>query len=708
MPRLAPVHDQIRASGRRALVLVTAVALAGALLAIPDDAAASSTGAAGATAAGNGSGRLTVLVTGLPRGQQAAGRLRGPGVSRSVRSWLTLRNARPGIYRLTLSTVRIYRRHASIKAGAHAIPTRRTIKVRVRAGKSTTLNGAYGSIVNPGVQSLNGGVIGVAGDPGDPSAVVFEGQRTFKNGAILSIPPGGPLPHGLLSRVTSVTPDGPNTTVTLQAATVYDVAPTMSFDIPLSGDEAEVVERAAKVSCGGTSGLSPYRRIKDISISGGWNTVRVLGRNVKVGVQAQAHFTVEAGVDANASVGVSCSFKTSVSASGMAGPIPVTAAIDGTIDASISAGAKLSAGGSVRVDAGAKTYGIPPVMTWAPDVNFSNARFTFAGQAFAEATAGIGVDVRLGIGNDNIASATVGIGSGVKFAARPGSCSFDAHFGQFFAGGKVLGFDVQTPRTPTLFSKNLWRNACRPTGGGGGTGSTPPAGPTPPPDAGGSPSGPAPGGSAPPIGGPPTGSGTTYAETTGGAANTWTNYTNAGGTQGPTIPGNATVQISCKVQGFRVADGNTWWYRVASSPWNNAYYVSADAFYNNGATSGPLAGTPFVDPAVPDCAGSAPSPPSPPAPQTWAETTGGVAHTWTNYTNAGGTQGPSIGSNQTVAISCKLQGFRVADGNTWWYRIASAPWNDAYYVSADAFYNNGATSGTLHGTPFVDPAVANC
>ena len=102
------------------------------------------------------------------------------------------------------------------------------------------------------------------------------------------------------------------------------------------------------------------------------------------------------------------------------------------------------------------------------------------------------------------------------------------------------------------------------------------------------------------------------------------------------------------------------------------------------------------------------STPPPPAPQTWAETAGGVAHTWTNYTNAGGTEGPSIGSNQTVQIACKVTGFRVADGNTWWYRIASAPWSNQFYVSADAFYNNGQTSGSLVGTPFVDPAVANC
>ena len=93
----------------------------------------------------------------------------------------------------------------------------------------------------------------------------------------------------------------------------------------------------------------------------------------------------------------------------------------------------------------------------------------------------------------------------------------------------------------------------------------------------------------------------TYSETSGGAANTWTNYTNAGGIQGPTIPGFTTVQIACKIAGFRVADGNTWWYRIASSPWNGQFYVSADAFYNNGATSGSLVGTPFVDPNVPTC-----------------------------------------------------------------------------------------------------------
>jgi hypothetical protein len=94
--------------------------------------------------------------------------------------------------------------------------------------------------------------------------------------------------------------------------------------------------------------------------------------------------------------------------------------------------------------------------------------------------------------------------------------------------------------------------------------------------------------------------------------------------------------------------------------------------------------------------------------QTWPETTGGTAHTWSNYNNAGGTPGAMIAANTTVQISCKVAGFKVANGNTWWYRIASSPWNDQFYVSADAFYNNGQTTGSLVGTPWVDPSVRNC
>jgi RHS repeat-associated protein len=193
---------------------------------------------------------------------------------------------------------------------------------------------------------------------------------------------------------------------------------------------------------------------------------------------------------------------------------------------------------------------------------------------------------------------------------------------------------------------------------------------------------------------------TTYAETTGGVTHTWTNYTNAGGTEGQSIAAYATVQIACRLTGFKVADGNTWWYQIASSPWNDVYYASADAFYNNGQTSGTLKGTPWYDPKVPVCGSN---------PQGGVnETTGGSTHTWSNPEDAGGTQGPTIGAYATVSIACRLTGFKVADGNTWWYLVGAAPWDSQFYASADAFYNNGQTSGSLIGTPFVDPNVPIC
>ena len=187
---------------------------------------------------------------------------------------------------------------------------------------------------------------------------------------------------------------------------------------------------------------------------------------------------------------------------------------------------------------------------------------------------------------------------------------------------------------------------------------------------------------------------------------------------------NQTVGIVCRLIGFTVADGNNWWYLVGSSPWNAGFYVSADPFYNNGATTGSLHGTPFYDPLVPLCPNSAGQaaatvPPSagsgtgssgsaPPTTPTYGETVGVVTHTWTNYTNAGGTEGQSVAAYQTVQVACRVQGFAVADGNTWWYQIASSPWSGVYYASADAFYNNGQTSGSLVGTPFYDLNVPLC
>jgi len=90
------------------------------------------------------------------------------------------------------------------------------------------------------------------------------------------------------------------------------------------------------------------------------------------------------------------------------------------------------------------------------------------------------------------------------------------------------------------------------------------------------------------------------------------------------------------------------------------------------------------------------------------EVSGGVAHTWSNPQTAGGHAGPEIMPRQHVLIACRLKGFKVPDGNVWWYLLASKPWSDRFYATADTFYNNGRTSGSLRGSAFVDPTVARC
>jgi hypothetical protein len=115
-------------------------------------------------------------------------------------------------------------------------------------------------------------------------------------------------------------------------------------------------------------------------------------------------------------------------------------------------------------------------------------------------------------------------------------------------------------------------------------------------------------------------------------------------------------------------------------------------------------------PPSPESAGTVvPStPPAPPAPATYSETSGSIVHTWTDSADAGGTEGPFIPSNSTIQATCKVMGFTVEDGNPWWYQVASGQWSNNYFASADAFYNDGATSGSLKGTPFVDPSVPTC
>lgn len=104
---------------------------------------------------------------------------------------------------------------------------------------------------------------------------------------------------------------------------------------------------------------------------------------------------------------------------------------------------------------------------------------------------------------------------------------------------------------------------------------------------------------------------------------------------------------------------------------------------------------------------SPPSSPSPPAVVNHAEqeTPNHPVNTFTNYHNASG-MGPAIAAGQWVEVSCRVYDPTIASVNPdgYWYRIASSPWNNAYYSPANTFMNGDPYGGPYtHNTDFAVP-----
>jgi hypothetical protein len=73
------------------------------------------------------------------------------------------------------------------------------------------------------------------------------------------------------------------------------------------------------------------------------------------------------------------------------------------------------------------------------------------------------------------------------------------------------------------------------------------------------------------------------------------------GTAGAAITAGQTVYVRCILNGLGLAPFDPVWYELASTPWGDAYYAPAFAFYNNGQTSGTAVNSPRWDSAVPFC-----------------------------------------------------------------------------------------------------------
>lgn len=432
-------------------------------------------------------GAVTVLIVGLPVGERPAAVLSGPGVHRSLAvSRDTLRRLRPGRYTLTLSAVSFAHRLGGVLPGAFAYPRQRRFSVRVKAGAAVTLTGVYGSVINPGVVSERAAVLAVAGNPAAPDAITLAGHRRLHPGSVLSVAPGPSVPRGVLERVQAVSYAPGRTRLSLAAVSIYSVMPVANFDIALQPTPTAAAGDALSPLLGVSGSCTPddpvYRRIENIRFSGGWNTVRVFGVSAKVGVRAQVDFDADAGISDTLGLSIGGSCELDVSASGMAGPIPVTAGVFGRLSASVNAGLALATDVSVHVQASASTVGVPPLMAWLPGLSFSKPTVHFSAGAGLSASAGIAVGVKAGLGDEGVASATVNFDDELDFSAQPGRCSWDAKFGAFSAEGELLGWDIETPKTPPLYTRNLWSSPCRAGGGsqgnpgGSGPGSGEPGG----------------------------------------------------------------------------------------------------------------------------------------------------------------------------------------------------------------------------------------
>ncbi len=85
-------------------------------------------------------------------------------------------------------------------------------------------------------------------------------------------------------------------------------------------------------------------------------------------------------------------------------------------------------------------------------------------------------------------------------------------------------------------------------------------------------------------------------------SDTFTDYSNAGGMKGAHIDSLHTVEVSCRLTGWRAPSGDNWWYRLPTDPWYGNYYAPADNFYNlPGSHTGPVTQGPAVDTDVPLC-----------------------------------------------------------------------------------------------------------
>lgn len=184
-----------------------------------------------AAAAGSvGSGRLRVVVTGIPRRSVAALHIHGPGgFSQQLRRSSTLRGLKAGTYRIDVNVVRMARPYRGVSAGSEVFPNKRRLVVRLRRGSARSVTVIYGTVRSARVVVLSAAPITVIGSPYNPRAIVIPKWAAggMHRGSILAQAPTATLPSGLFNRVTSKHQTGRGVRVALASASLSEAFPAL-------------------------------------------------------------------------------------------------------------------------------------------------------------------------------------------------------------------------------------------------------------------------------------------------------------------------------------------------------------------------------------------------------------------------------------------------------------------------------------------------
>jgi hypothetical protein len=332
--------------------------------------------------------------------------------------------------------------------------------VRIAAKRTTSATASYGTIINPAVTALRRPPIEVVGPPEQPTAVRLASGQPVRHGQILSSPPTPQLPHGLLARVVAVSRSSSTTRVSLKPVSIYEALPNASFDIPL---EVNTDGKRDGLTCTLTRGVLPYLRVRDPRAHGSWNSAKVFGVNVRVGVNVAFTFKAEFGIEAKYDelAGLSCGISSpQVGLSGAIGVVPIYGGVDVGASADVARKAQMKAGGSVKMSVGATTVGAPPAVVWSPQVSVSSPSFTANYQTLAgEVSAGFNLDTEIGVGVLNVGGVHLNLGAGLRYTASAQDCRLSYALGQFAAGGTVGPYSISTPRSPG-FARPIGPNYC--------------------------------------------------------------------------------------------------------------------------------------------------------------------------------------------------------------------------------------------------------